>query len=212
MVVRNGIPLTHFHRAANPALRAALTKKPELPVVLTTARLDAQKGHRYLIEAAARVPKATFVFAGEGPERGALEAYAHMLGVDDRVVFLGYRKDIPDLLASCDLFVLPSLYEGFPLSILEAMAAGKPVIASAAGGSDEAIVHEETGLLVPQADAASLTRTIQRVLSDPALALRLAAAGKARAYEEFSIETMVQRVTDVYHELLASRRFSNSCS
>jgi glycosyltransferase involved in cell wall biosynthesis len=124
--------------------------------------------------------------------------------VSDRVVFLGYRQDIPDLLASCDLFVLPSLFEGLPLSILEAMAAGKPVIASAIGGTDEAVLHGETGLLVPPADPTALAAAIHTVLSNPLLARRLAAAGKARVYRTFSAEAMVQRVTQTYEEILSS--------
>lgn len=201
-LVPNGIPLATFNRSTNIRLRAALTQDPKRPIVLTVARLDKQKGHRYLIEAATHVPEAIFVLAGEGPDRVMLEAQASALGVDDRIVFLGYREDIPDLLACCDLFVLPSLYEGLPLSILEAMAAGKPVIASAIGGNNEVITHGETGLLVPPADSISLARAMQRLLSDSVLAQRLATAGKVHVYQKFSAETMVRRVTQIYDELL----------
>ena len=133
------------------------------PVVLTVARLDEQKGHRYLIETAAQVPEAEFVLAGEGPLRPELEAQARSLGVDGRVRFLGYRDDVANLLRDCDVFVLPSLYEGLPLSILEAMAAAKPVIATQIGGTDEAVIHGETGLLVPPADPPALAAAIRTV-------------------------------------------------
>ena len=115
------------------------------PIVLTVARLDPQKGHRYLLAAATEVPEAVFALVGEGGERAALENQARTLGVAERVRFLGHRDDVPELLAACDLFVLPSLYEGLPLSVLEAMAAAKPVVATAIDGTTEAVVHEVTG-------------------------------------------------------------------
>lgn len=209
-VIHNGIPLGPFHCKVSIPLRDSLTRKREIPVILSVGRLSKEKGHRYLLEAVAMAPKALFVLAGDGPERASLEAQARALGVADRVTFLGHRDDIPDLLASCDLFVLPSLFEGFSLSILEAMAAGRPVIASAVGGADEVIVNGETGLLVPQADPPVLARAIRRVLSDPALAQQLAAAGKARVHREFSAETMVQRTTRVYDELLSAGSMSKN--
>ena len=175
------------------------------PVVLTVARLDEQKGHRYLLEAAAQIPEAQFVLAGDGPLRTSLEAQARSLGVEERVKFLGYRSDIADLLADCDVFVLPSLYEGLPLSILEAMSAGKPVIATHIGGTDEAVIAGETGLLVPPANPTALAAAIRSVLTDRPLAQRLASAGRARVEQEFSATKMVQQVMDVYDELLAKR-------
>jgi glycosyltransferase involved in cell wall biosynthesis len=182
----------------------------ERPIVLTLARLDRQKGLYYLLEAAALVPEAVFVLAGEGPEWPALEAQARALGLTKRVILLGYRDDVSDLLASCDVFVLPSLFEGLPLSVLEAMAAGKPVVATAIGGTDEAVVDGVTGLLVPPADPAALAKGIRMVLSDPVLSARLGAAGRARAHEQFSAEAMVRRVSDVYDELLDSRQAPQS--
>jgi glycosyltransferase involved in cell wall biosynthesis len=205
-VVHNGIWLTPFTRSANHALKPLLMGSMEKPIVLTSARLSPQKGHRYLLEAAALVPEAVFVLAGDGPERMRLEAQARQLGLTNRVLFLGYRQDIPDLLACCDLFVLPSLFEGLPLCVLEAMTANKPVIATAVGGTDEVVVHGETGLLVPPADAAALASAIRMVLSDPSLAQRLAATGKARVDKEFSAAGMVQRVTHIYDQILSSHQ------
>jgi glycosyltransferase involved in cell wall biosynthesis len=179
-------------------------------MVLTLARLDKQKGLHYLLEAAALIPEAMFVLAGEGPERPALEAQTRALGLNHRVVFLGYRDDVGDLLASCDLFVLPSLFEGLPLSVLEAMAAGKPVVATAIGGTDEAIVHGETGLLVHPADPVALARAIRTAVSDPVLSQRLGAAGRARAQQEFAAESMVRRITEIYDEILDSRKGPHS--
>ena len=208
-VIHNGILVEPFNGLADAALRASLNGNSQRPIVLTAARLDAQKGHRYLLEAAALVPEAQFVLAGDGPARSSLEERVQALGLGNRVVFLGYRSDIPELLACCDLFVLPSLYEGLPLSVLEAMAAGKPVIASAVGGTDEAVIPGETGLLVPPADPIALATAIRTLLDDPPLAQRLALNGRARVQREFSAERMVQRVTRVYDELLYHREVSH---
>lgn len=201
-VVRNGVRLAPFAQAAESAFRAKLTGRTECPIVFTSARLHSQKGHVYLLEAAALVPNALFILAGDGPERQRLEELSRKLGLEARVRFLGHRQDVAKLLASCDLFVLPSLYEGLPLSVLEAMAAGKPVVATAVGGTDEAVVHGATGLLVPPGDSAELAAAIRTMLSERALAARLAEAGKVRAMRMFSSETMVREVTRVYEDLI----------
>jgi glycosyltransferase involved in cell wall biosynthesis len=179
-----------------------LTGGSDCPIVFTPARLYSRKGHIHLLQAATLVPDALFVLAGDGPERARLEECARQLGVAARVRFLGQRQDIPQLLASCDLFVLPSLYEGLPLSVLEAMAAGKPVIATAIRGTDEAVIHGKTGLLVAPGNPVDLAAAIRKLLSDRALAAQLAQAGKARVAQEFSAEAMVQGASRVYEEAL----------
>jgi glycosyltransferase involved in cell wall biosynthesis len=128
------------------------------------------------------------------------------------VKFIGHRWDIPQLLASCDLFVLPSLYEGLPISVLEAMAAGKPIVATAIGGTDEAVIHGATGLLVPPRDSAALAAAIRLLLSDSRLSARLAKAGKERAMKEFSLGAIVRGVTAVYEELIKTRHQSTGGS
>ena len=200
-VVHNGIAVESFERPGDTKLRSKFRGAVERPIVLTIARLEEQKGIRYLLEAAARVPEALFVLAGEGSERGRLEAQARKSGLEDRIIFLGYREDIADLLASCDLFVLPSLFEGFPLAILEAMAAGKPVITTAIDGNDEAIVEGETGLLVPPANPAALSEAIRSLLANPNRARALAMHGKARVQRHFSAQTSTAKVTQIYDEL-----------
>jgi len=201
-VVHNGIRLTAFERAANAGLRDKLTEGRDLPVVFTPARLHAQKGHTYLLQAAAQVPDAIFVLAGDGPERSALEELCLRLGLEDRVRFLGRREDIPELLATCDLFVLPSLYEGLPLSVLEAMASGKPVVATGVGGTDEVVVHGSTGKLVPPMDVTALAVAIGAMLRDQAMAARFGEAGRKRVAQLFSAEVMVRGVSDLYDELI----------
>jgi glycosyltransferase involved in cell wall biosynthesis len=195
-VVRNAIRVPPPRHSGNPVLRAALVRGGPDYVVLTPARLHPQKGHAYLLAAAAQVADATFVFAGDGPLRQELEAEARTLGISDRC-------DVPDLLAAADLFVLPSLYEGLPISALEAMAAERPIVATAIGGTDEAITSEQTGLLVPPRDPAALATAIRRLRGDPVLARRLAAAGRARVEREFSSQMTARQVMRIYDEVLA---------
>jgi|SoiMethySBSTD1v2_1073268.scaffolds.fasta_scaffold468637_2 glycosyltransferase involved in cell wall biosynthesis len=171
------------------------------PIVLTVARLDPQKGHTHLLEAAATLPGVVFLLAGSGSERAALEGQARRLGIGDRVRFLEHRTDIPELLKTADVFVLPSLYEGLPLTVLEAMAAAKPVVATAVGGTDEAVVDGVTGILVPPADPAALSAAIRRILDDPDTAARLGAAGRTRVVSTFSTRRMIRATEQVYEEL-----------
>lgn len=200
-VIYNAVDLSRFEADIKPTLREQWTGGVQRPVVLTCARLDAQKGQRYLLEAAARVPDALFVLAGDGPDRTSLEALARTLGISERVLFLGQRQDIPELLANCDIFVLPSLFEGFPLSILEAMAAARPVIASQIGGVDEAVVDSVTGVLVPPRDSTALADAILRMLADPRHAADLGHAGRLRVHQAFSVQRMATQVDALYREL-----------
>ncbi len=201
-VIHNGVPDTRFNCPSNLALRAELGGNDGRPLILTVARLDYQKGHSYLFQAIRQVPDAIFVLAGMGPEEKSLMTQASDLGIRDRVVFLGYRNDVPELLASCELFVLPSLFEGLPLAVLEAMAAGKAVIATSVGGTPEAVVDGETGLLVPPKDPTALARAIQKLLSNPTLTRKMADAGRTRARCEFSLDSMLNQVFQTYDELL----------
>jgi glycosyltransferase involved in cell wall biosynthesis len=202
VVVHNSVASAGFHGAPPAALRQSLTRNGE-PLVLTLARLDPQKGLPYLLEAAKSLPGATFAIAGDGRDRAALEEQARSLGLGGRVRFLGYRDDIPDLLAACDLFVLPSLFEGLPISVLEAMAAGKPVVATRIGGTDEAVENGVTGFLVPPRDPAALADAVKRMLADPAAGRRMGEAGRARALAEFSAQAMVSKTTRLYEELVS---------
>lgn len=203
-VVPNGVPLDDYHSRPDPQLHAEMMGRSCKHIVLTSARFVEGKGHRYLIEAAAQVPEAVFVLAGDGPTRSEIEALASSLGVTDRVRFLGHREDIIELLSICDVFVLPSMFEGLPLTVLEAMAAGKPVIATAISGTDESIVHGESGLLVPPRNASALAVAIRTVLNDPFLAGKLAASGQERVREKFSVQNMVEGVVGIYEEVLTS--------
>ena len=184
-------------------LRAELAGDATTPLVLTVARLDAQKGIGHLLDAAVAIPEAVFIVAGDGPDRAALESKAVALGVGARVRFLGHRRDVPALLGIADLFVLPSLYEGLPLSVLEAMAAGVPVVATAAGGTGEVIRDGETGTLAPPGNSHALADGIRSALADRERALRLAAAARQLVEREHSTSAMVAATSRLYGELLA---------
>jgi glycosyltransferase involved in cell wall biosynthesis len=201
-VIHNSVEPVTGH-VARADVRKELVGDSAVPVVLVPARLEEQKGHVHLLDAACLVPDVTFVFAGAGSQRHALEERVRALGLVDRVRFLGERRDIPDLLAACDLVVLPSLSEGLPLALLEAMAAGVPVVASQIGGVDELITSGETGLLVEVGDVEGLAAAIRHLLGDRPLALALASAAKADVLARFSAHDMCRRVEDVYASVTA---------
>ena len=182
--------------------RAEIAGDGKAPLALTVARLDAQKGIAHLVDAAALVPGVVFVVAGDGPHRAALEARAAERGVSSRVRFLGHRRDVPALLAIADLFVLPSLYEGFPLSVLEAMAAGVPVVATAIGGTDE-LVSSATGTLVAPADPRALADGIRALLADRDGAARRAASAREHVLTKHSTDAMVASMSALYESLLS---------
>jgi glycosyltransferase involved in cell wall biosynthesis len=168
----------------------------------SVGRLVEQKGHRWLIEAApmvlARHSDVQFVIVGDGPLRSELESLARELGVDDRIVFTGTRDDVPELLASFDVYVQPSLFEGLCLAVVEAQAVGVPVIATPVGGMRETVEPGVTGLRCALRDARSLADGIVRLLDDPGQRERLAAEARRRVLSRFSEERMVQRTLELY--------------
>jgi glycosyltransferase involved in cell wall biosynthesis len=196
-VIPNSVDLQRFAPADAPPRRTDCR-----PTVVCVARLDAQKGHTDLLQALTWLPGVACRIVGDGPERASLERLASDLGLLDRVVFLGGRDDVPELLADSDVFVLPSLYEGLPLSILEAMAARRPVIASAIGGIDELVEPGRTGLLTPARDPSALADAIQWLLAEPELAARMGRAGHAKVARRYGAAGMAHDVSEVYREVL----------
>ena len=192
------------------AVRAEFGWAPDAPVVLFVGRLAAQKGVDDLIAALDLLqhvrPDLRSLIVGDGPLRGQLEETAHAFRLlDDAVRFLGHRDDVPRLLAASDLLVLPSLYEGLPNVVLEAMRFRKPVVATAAPGTTEVVIDGETGLLVPLRTPTALAEAIRTVIGDPALARRLGESGRARVEAEFRAETMVARFADLYEQLARAK-------
>lgn len=172
-------------------------------IVGNVARLAPQKGHATLLEAAPLVlerhPDVRFVIAGDGELRQELERLAEPLA--DRVEFLGERDDVPDLLASFDVFAFPSLFEGLCVAVIEAQAAGVPVVATPVGGIVENVLDGETGLLVPTREPRALADAIVRLLNDPALAGSLAERARPRVLERYSRERMVERTLALYDSM-----------
>jgi glycosyltransferase involved in cell wall biosynthesis len=205
-VIHNGIDVPAEQPTPDRALRGALSGASSMPIVLTAARLIADKGIDVLLDAAARVPQARFVIAGEGPQRDALAAQIARLGLEDRVSLLGWRQDVRALLAAADLFVLPSRNEGFPISLLEALASGTPVIASRIGGIPELISDKHTGLLVPPDDAPALAAAISTLLADSTMSKLFVIAGRAAALELYRAEPMAAAVSAEYDTLLKPGR------
>lgn len=211
-VIHNGRDLGRF-APADPDRRAATRAALGLgdaPAILTLARLDDQKGHRHLIDALAilapRRPNLITLLAGEGPLEDALRAQCAAIGLGERVRFLGYRRDVPELLEAADLVVLPSLYEGLPLVAIETLAARRPIVATEVDGTPEVVIHERTGLLAPPANPVALAAAIERLLDDPALASRLASEGCRFVQENFALRRQIEQTAALYSELIGVGR------
>jgi glycosyltransferase involved in cell wall biosynthesis len=221
-IIRNGVDIKELAVSGETRqqtlrqLRSEWNLAPDAVLIATIARLHPQKGHVYLIEAARNVvqsyPESVFLIVGEGPERGRIERLIGDYGLADHFRILGQRPDVPALLAAADLFVLPSLTEGLSMSLLEAMAAHVPVIASAVGGSPELIQEGETGLLVPPEDSAELARAILTLLDDRDYRACLAEAGYRRVCDHFSVESMSSAYEKLIGDLWRARGRLNSPS
>jgi glycosyltransferase involved in cell wall biosynthesis len=202
-VVHNGIG-----RVALPSAdevdrrRSALGIAAGERIVGMVGSLSGVKGHRYLLEAAREIlagcPSTTFVIVGHGPLEAELRAQVTRLRLDGRVRFLGFRDDAGELVSLFDVFALPSLSEGLSIALLEAMAAGRPIVATNVGGNPELITDGETGLLVPAGDARSLAAAIGRLLKDTAEAKRLGENGMHRVTTRFGLEHMIGGYQAIY--------------
>jgi glycosyltransferase involved in cell wall biosynthesis len=180
---------------------------PDSPVLGCVARLAAPKDLVTLLAAMARpgLERVRLTVVGDGPDRPEIEAERDRLGLQDRVEMLGERSDVPEQLARCDAFVLPTRWEGLPYSILEAMASGLPVVASRVGGIPEEVVDGHTGLLVERQDPDALAEALRRLCADGAATRAMGAAGLARARTTFSLERMVDRYDALFRSLLSAR-------
>jgi glycosyltransferase involved in cell wall biosynthesis len=198
VVIRNGVDPREFEAGEPDSGR---------PRLVAVGRLQAPKDAVTLIRALAALRGRPFeaVLVGDGPDRPTVEEEVRRLGLESTVELLGERDDVPELLRTADIFVLSSRSEGLPLSILEAMAARLPVVASNVGGVSEVVVDGDTGLLVPPGDPQSLAAAIERLLEDPVLCRRLGEAGRIRVVEHFDLAAVHQAHLDLYRRVLASR-------
>ncbi len=191
------------------AVRAEFGWPVDVPVALFAGRLMPQKGVDDLLVALDLLqhirPRLKTIIAGAGPLRSELEERAHALRLDDNVKFVGHRDDVPRLLAASDLVVLPSLYEGMPNIVLEAMRYKKPVVATAAPGTTEVVVNGETGLLVPVKSFQAMAKAIRTVIDDPEKAREFGEAGRARVEAEFGVDRMVARFAELYETIARAK-------
>ena len=185
---------------ARQRLRTQFGTPPDRPVVIAVSRLVQPKGYGELAEAMKATPDAELWVVGERlqSDRGAdMVAVLREAGLGGRLRLLGYRKDVPALLAAADIFVLPSYYEGLPMSVIEAMLTGLPVIASDLPGTREQVVPEVTGLLVPPRAATPLAEALRRLVRDPQLSAAMGEAGRVRALERFDEAKVLARTVEV---------------
>lgn len=201
-VIRNGVDVEHF-AAGNPVLKKelGLTKQQIIGYV---GRFSPEKGPEQLLEAAARVladnENVFFVLVGDGPQRGELEDKCRSLGIASKVAFPGIRADMPDVYASFDILALPSLDEGLPMTVLEAMAARCPVVATSVGGVPTLVADGLTGLLVPPSQPAALAKALTSLLGNSQLRSNLAQSGYQLVCEQYSVAAMVERYLELYAE------------
>jgi glycosyltransferase involved in cell wall biosynthesis len=210
-VVPNGRDLSTFRPGVGrDVLRKELGLDRSVPVVGVVGRLEAQKGHAYLFEAwpsiIAEFPNARLLVVGDGSLRTRLQTRAQELGVADSVIFAGFRADMPRVLDALDVLALPSLYEGMPLTAIEASAMGRPVVATAVDGTPEVIREARTGRLVPPADPVALSRAIRSVLRDPLGAARMGRAGRDFVLDRFDLDRQVASTARVYREVAGISR------
>ncbi len=190
----------------------ALREKHEMPmqdvIVGFLGRLTKQKGVTYLLEAASSIARSKsdcrFVIVGDGELRGELQKQAKDLDLKN-IVFVGYQRDVPAYLEMFDIFVLPSLWEGLPVALVEAMAAAKPTVATAVSGTPEVVIDGETGFLVEPKNVDQLADRITRLIEDPSLRKRMGRAARKRVEEKFSAATMIRATEQLYQELLETR-------
>ena len=197
-VIRNGVDCVTF--APCPSARAEVRRElgldAETPLIGIVAALRSEKNHGMLVRSAAKLretfPDAHWLIVGDGPERPAIESYAELLKINDRIHLLGTRHDTPRLLAALDLFTLCSLNEASPVSILEALACGVPVVATDVGSVNESVVEGETGLLIPSGDVDAMTEAVSKLLSNPELSQAMGTAGRKLVRQSGSLESMVE--------------------
>ena len=219
-IIHNGVVLGEVEPPGGGAttradVRAEFGFATDAPLIGSVAMLREEKGHDPLLQAFRLVledePRARLLLVGDGPLRHALRARAEELGVVEQVVFTGNRSDVPRLLRALDVFTLCSRTECFPMSVLEAMAASRPVVCTAVGGVPEMVAHGETGTLVPPGQPRALAEALLDLLRDPDGATRLGRAGRSRVEGEFTLDRSV-RTAEAVIEATAGRRPAPACA
>ncbi|WP_214659160.1 glycosyltransferase family 4 protein [Candidatus Formimonas warabiya] len=211
-VIYNGIPVDSFTKKSSPYLKIRLGLNPITPVVGTVARLAPQKGVEFFVQAAFLVSQiidtVQFLVVGEGPLKKELQRQAERLGLRGKIIFTGHYADVSEIYPLMDVFAVPSLSEGLSITTIEAMAAQRPIVASAAGGIPELISHRQTGFLVPPGDHQALAHGILELLKRPKWSEKLAKAARQKAQAQFTIEQMVRQTDDLYQQIAGGREIA----
>ena len=203
-LIHNGLAV-YAPRVDRAAVRSSLGLDPDAPLLVAIGRLDPWKAHHRLLEAMALLggePAPRLLLVGDGDLRADLQQQAHAAGLGQRVIFAGYRRDIPELLAASDLFVISSIKEGLPMVLLEAMGAGVPVISTSVGAIPDALEQGACGALVPPGDAGALAAAVVVLLAHPGRRQEMAARAQQKYSELYSREAMGQRYETLYGHLL----------
>ena len=206
-VISNGIDVDSYSNSFPPEdIRFLAGTNADTRVVCCVGRLSPQKGHRYLIEAAPKIikemPNVVFLFVGDGPLCAELKSLAGRMGLQEKIIFLGFRKDIASILKVSDLFVLPSLNEGTPMALLEAMASGKAIVSAEVGGVPELITNGENGILVKPMDSEGLEKAILYLLKNPSIATEFGAKAKEFAKKNLSSKAMTRKYENLYDNIV----------
>jgi glycosyltransferase involved in cell wall biosynthesis len=208
-VIYNGIDTDRLLNKDGNVIRSEFNISSDVPVIGTIGRLTFQKGQKYLIEAVLKIkekfPKIMFLIVGDGPMKDELQNYAKALGLNEHVIFTGSRRDVTALLAAMDIFVLPSLWEGLPNALLEAMASGKSIIATDIPPVREAINSEKEGILVPARNSSAIASSIEFLLVNKTFSVTLGNNARKKAHLDFNITTTVDKYTNLYEDILSNK-------
>jgi glycosyltransferase involved in cell wall biosynthesis len=210
-VIDNAISVEKYENKSDDghAVRAGLGIPPEVPLFGFIARLDPPKDHATFLRSAVQILRvdanARFLIVGDGVLRQSLQELATKLGIEKSVIFCGFRKDVPAILSAIDVLVLCSLYEGQPVSVMEAMAASRPVVATNVLGISSIVVDGKTGILVPGENPAAVADACIRLMNDSSLRQRMGQAGNIHIKARHSIAVMAQKTANLYTSLLKDR-------
>jgi glycosyltransferase involved in cell wall biosynthesis len=213
-VIHNGVDRERFINIDAQSIRSEFHIPLSAPVVGTVGRFFPQKGQKYLLDAIAqlrnKLPSIVVLMVGDGPLKDELENHAKNLGIQRNVMFTGIRRDIPALLAAMDVFVFPSLWEGFGNALIEAMAAGKPIVATDIPPVREIMNSEKLGIIVPPANPEAIATSLELLLSDKTFAQDLGNSAQEKAFSSFTIDNTVQRYRSLYKSILEEKHISLS--
>jgi glycosyltransferase involved in cell wall biosynthesis len=209
-LIPEGLDMARYQASRSASqIRAELGIPQDAPLVVSVGRLEPAKGHADLLAAFRRVvdrfPQARLAIVGRGYLESELRALCQTLGIQDHVMFLGFREDLLDLVGACDVFALASLYEGQGVATMEAMAMSRPTVCTGVGGVTDVVVEGETGYMVPPRDPEGLAQRLIELLCDPEKAQAMGQAGRRRAEEHFRVEDTNRKLLCLYQNLLSRR-------